>query len=93
MGGVEELGQPLESSFSTSAPKTYIPWLFRAGLSPQEVQFIPLHCYFFSNSASLQGTPTQELEQLLESRASTSALRTYTPCSLGLDLHNRGYFN
>ena len=35
--GAEELGQPLENGHSASAPSTYIPWLFRAGLSPHEV--------------------------------------------------------
>ena len=35
--GVEELGQPLQNGHSASAPSTYIPWLFRAGLSPAEV--------------------------------------------------------
>ena len=35
--GVEELGQPLQNGQSASAPSTYIPWLFRAGLSPAEV--------------------------------------------------------
>ena len=35
--GAEELGQPLQNGRSASAPATYIPWLFRAGLSPHEV--------------------------------------------------------
>ena len=37
VGGVEELGQELGSGKGTSAPSTYIPWLFKSGLSPQEV--------------------------------------------------------
>ena len=37
VGGVEELGQELGSAESTSAPSSYIPWLFKSGLSPEEV--------------------------------------------------------
>lgn len=41
VGGVEELGQGLGqglgSGESASAPSAYSPWLFKAGLSPEEV--------------------------------------------------------
>ena len=34
---MEELGQELSAGESTSAPSAYIPWLFKSGLSPEEV--------------------------------------------------------
>ena len=37
VGGVEELGQEISNGESTSAPSTYIPWLFKSGLTPEEV--------------------------------------------------------
>ena len=37
VGGVEELGQVLSNGESTSAPSAYIPWLFKSGLTPEEV--------------------------------------------------------
>ena len=48
--GAEELGQPLQNGHSASAPSTYIPWLFRAGLSPAEVA--PCAMYYQSWSGS-----------------------------------------
>ena len=35
--GVEELGSVLDGREAQHAPASYIPWLFKAGLSPEEV--------------------------------------------------------
>ncbi len=48
VGGVEELGQDISNGDSTSAPSTYIPWLFKSGLTPEEVStnfLLSVHTY------------------------------------------------
>lgn len=35
--GVEELGTTIEGDAHAAAPSSYIPWLFKAGLSPDQV--------------------------------------------------------
>ena len=53
--GVEELGVAVPASEAAGGaqppPASYIPWLFRAGLSPEEVRSLPAtkparHCQF-----------------------------------------------
>ena len=53
--GAEELGQPLQNGHSASAPSTYIPWLFRAGLSPAEVA--PLCPVLGNHSLAVKASP------------------------------------
>ncbi len=35
--GVEQLGTVVEGDSAKAAPSSYIPWLFKAGLTPDQV--------------------------------------------------------
>ncbi len=58
--GVEELGAIVEDDQQAAAPSSYMPWLFKAGLSPEQVCPYFLHfsirCTFELPSFLQEGT-------------------------------------